>query len=74
MKVEWEDSTSYRGWRDDAKELGPAKCMSCGVLVRVKKGCIGVTHSITDTEEFGGIMIIPRKAIRKMEIISTFRK
>jgi len=59
---------------DKIKEYEPSKCISCGILVKVKKGSIGVTHSISDAEEVAEIMIIPRKAIQKIEVISTFKK
>ena len=76
VKVEWLDSCNYRGWRDikGAKEFEPSVCMSCGILVKAKKGCIGVTHSINDTDDIADTMVIPRKVIQKMEVVSTFRK
>ena len=76
VKVEWIDSSNYRGWRDieKAKENEPSSCTSCGILVKVKKGSIGVTHSMNDVDDIADTMVIPKKAIQKMEVVSTFRK
>lgn len=75
VKVEWNDSCNYRGWRDmnTTKEFRPSTCMSCGILVKTKRGCIGVTHSIDSENEVADTMVIPRKVIQKMEVVSTFK-
>jgi len=76
VKVDWEDSCNYRGWRDreEAKEFTPSSCTSCGILIKTKKGSIGVTHSINDQADPADTMIIPRKVIKKIEVLSTFRR
>ena len=76
VKVDWVDSCNYRGWRDidRAKESEPASCISCGILVKVKRGSIGVTHSMNDEDGIADTMVIPRKVIQKIEVVATFRK
>lgn len=76
VKVEWDDSMSYGGWRGRDDKLKGANCMSCGILVKVKKGYIGITHSMGDTcnDEIGDVMVIPRHAIKKIEVILTFKR
>lgn len=76
VKVEWDDSMSYRGWRDRTDKLKGAACMSCGILVKAEKGYIGITHSIgaTSNDEIGDTMVISKKVITKFEVISTFKR
>ena len=75
VKVDWEDSASYSGWRDrsDGKRFEVAKCTSCGILVKARRGSIGVTHSIEEGQ-INGTIVISRKAITKMEVVHTFRR
>lgn len=78
VKVEWEDSCNYSGWRKSpaSKSYEPSSCMSCGILVKTKKGSIGVTHSVgdKDNDEVADTMVISRKAIKKIEVIGKFRR
>ena len=75
VKVEWDDSCAYRGWRDakDREDNKPVGCMSCGILVKTKKGSIGVAHSVAPDEDIGDTIVIPRSVIKKMEVLSKFR-
>ena len=73
--VKWEDSSNWRGWRTikQCKEyLKPATCYSIWILVKRTKNCIAVTHSLGDGD-YGDIMAIPRKCVKSVEIVSTFR-
>ena len=74
VKVEWEDSASYSGWtkREKTEEFDPYLCISCGILVRTKRGSIGVTHSISK-QDVDNVMVIPRKTIKKIETIGDIR-
>ena len=77
VKVEWEDSTNSPGWRDynKRKDTEPSTCYSAGILVRTKRGSIGVAHSICpESKDIADTIIIPRKVIKKIEVLSTFRR
>jgi len=75
VKVDWIDSTNYRGWRDadNFKDAEPSHCTSCGILVKVKRGNIGVSHSTSDSADIADTIVISRKAIKKIEVLTTFR-
>jgi len=76
VKIKWIDSAGYRGWRDmdKVKECEPSTCYSCGILVKTKKGSIGVTHSIAPLEnDASDFQVIPKRAIKEIEVLSTFR-
>jgi len=72
VKVDWVDSANWYGWRDNKyrETNSPSKCMSCGILIKTKKGSIGVTHSIESEGDTADTMVIPRCAIRKIEVLS----
>ena len=75
IKVDWVDSCTASGWRDRGNLITrhPSHCVSCGIQVRTEKGSIGVTHSISDFDDATDTIIIPRKAIQKIEKITTFK-
>ena len=72
----YKHSDLYDGWSkaEKVREFDATPCVSSGILVKVKRGHVGITHSIDDQGKCAETMVIPRKAITKMEIISTFRK
>jgi len=74
VKIDWDDSAMHGGWRPEshAREYSPGKCVSGGILVRTKPGSVGVTHSIGESAVCDTI-VIPRKAIRSIEVLSTFK-
>ena len=75
IRIEWLDSTSHTGWsdREHLKTHHPCMCVSCGVQVKTERGSVGVTHSICENKDVCDTIIIPRKAIQKMEKITTFK-
>ena len=76
VKVEWVDSTASPRWRDiRAREKdAPATCYSAGILVKTKRGSMGVAHSICPEEaDAADTIIIPRKVVKKIEVLSTFK-
>jgi hypothetical protein len=74
VKVEWIDSAAYTGWtkHEKAREYFPEDCISCGILVKTRKGSIGVTHSI-GPRDVDSVMVIPRKVVKKIEVIGKVR-
>jgi len=74
VKVDWVDSCNWRGWRDKKEAIGftPSTCVSGGILTKTKRGSIGVAHSISE-ESIGDTVVIPRKCIKGIEILTTFR-
>jgi len=74
VKVEWEDSVNCRGWRDlgQFRTIGCGPCVSSGILVRTQKGTVGVSHTVGENE-IADTMIISRKAIKKIEVLGTFK-
>lgn len=75
VKVEWSDIAAYHGWKDkgETNKYEPLDCVSCGILVKVKRGNIGLVQSLSETEQTGEAIVIPRKVIKKMETVATFR-
>ena len=75
VKVEWNDSANHRGWNslDRAKKFDLILCVSSGILVKVKKGSIGVTHTLDSEDDVAETIVISRKSIRKMEVLATFK-
>lgn len=75
VKVEWDDTASHRGWHDinKAKDFDPLPCVSCGILVKVKKGNIGIAQSLAECEDIGETLVISRKSIQKITVLDTFR-
>ena len=74
VKVEWNDSCNYRGWNkfSTAEEFDPMPCVSSGILVKVKRGNIGITHS-TSNHDVAETIVISRKSIRSIKVIDTFK-
>ena len=75
VRVDWIDSMSHSGWYDGKQREndGCASCISYGIHVKTKRGTYGVTHSVADDGELSSTIVIPRKAIKKIEIISKFK-
>ena len=75
VKVEWTDPANYSGWSKvtEAEDWDSMPCISSGILVKVKKGHIGITHSMDTQGKVAETMVIPRSAIRKIETIATFK-
>ena len=77
LKVEWTDPANYGGWkhRRETKDFEPCSCLSVGILTKTKRGSIGLIQSLDLQEgKCAETMVIPRKAITKTEVISTFKK
>jgi len=76
VKVEWEDTCNYRGWHDrkSRKAFEALPCVSAGILVNVRTGCVGVTHSVTKGDDVGETIIIARKVIKSITVLSTFKR
>lgn len=75
VKVEWEDSTNWRGWRSREKrsDIKPSPCVSAGILVQRNKDVIAVSHSYGE-DDFGDTIAIPRKCTKSIEVIARFKK
>jgi len=75
LRVDWVDSANYSGWkhRSQTKEFEPSSCITCGILTKVEKGSIGLTQSISDCDMCAEVMVIPRKVIKNIEVLSTFK-
>jgi len=73
--VKWEDSANWRGWRnkEQLKDIKPTICYSSGILIKRTKQCIAVSHSVGDGDT-GDTMVIPRKCVKDIKIISTFEE
>jgi hypothetical protein len=76
VRVDWIDPANYGGWkhRSQTREFEPSECISIGILTKVKRGNIGLMQSIDDTEKCAETMVIPRKAIKRIEVLSTFKR
>jgi len=74
-KVEWEDISGYSTWRDreDMAKCRPLNCVSVGTLVNVAKGNVGLSLSISENGDGSGATVIPKKNIRNMKIIGSYR-
>ena len=68
--VEWEDSASWKGWRErnNCKELLPAICFSAGFLVKSNKKCVGISNSLGECT-IGDTIVIPRSCIKKIKTL-----
>ena len=76
LRVDWIDSTSHSGWndREHLETHHCNSCISCGIQVKTEKGTLGIAHSAcVENSDICDTIIIPRKAIRKIERITTFR-
>jgi len=74
VKVDWVDCVTTQEWRDRQllRGRGADDCVSCGILVKTQKGTMGLTHSIGGND-VNSTIIIPRKTIKKIETIATFK-
>ena len=75
VKVEWEDISSYSGWRDigKVKECTPLRCVSVGTLMRGSKGVVALSQSVSENQDVGTMEIIPKHNVKNMEIIGSYR-
>ena len=75
IKVEWIDTCAQRGWlkREKMQEHGELKCVSCGIQVKTKGKTIGVTASLSESDDVDDTIIIPRKVISSIETLGTFK-
>ena len=75
-KVEWLDIASYYGWKDkdETNDYESVSCVSCGILTKVKRGHLGLAQTVSETEKRAEMLVIPRKVVTRIEIISRFRK
>ena len=74
-KVEWEDISGYSAWRDreDMAKCRPLNCVSVGTLVKVTRGNVGLSLSISENGDGSGATVIPKKNIRNMKVIGSYR-
>ena len=74
VKVDWLDTASYNGWtkREKVKEFDLYEAISCGILVKTAKGTIGVTHSISK-QDVDNVMVIPKKVVKKIEVLGRIK-
>jgi hypothetical protein len=69
--VEWLDAAFIPGYLDDAPDLDPMPCVSCGFLVKSDKKAVVIATDIFGNERGRGGTIIPRAYITKMKILES---
>ena len=64
--VEWVDSGSpYSGWGRHVPTK-PIRCTSVGRLVHKNRKCVTLASSSNDEGQVGGVITIPRSAIKRI--------
>jgi len=75
VHVEWEDSCTTSGWRDDIR--GTASCNSVGIVLRDSKHDLVLAQSWSDdpnVSEFGDLIAIPKSAVRRKTKLAGIRR
>lgn len=65
VKVDWQDSCEWSGWRDDINIMKPSNCTTIGYLRKSYKTHIVVASSASNGG-FCSHMIIPHGCIKKI--------
>jgi len=75
VKVEWDDISAYTAWRNigEVKDCTPLRCVTVGTRVKAKRGNLAVFQTISENMNVADAMIIPKKNVRKVEVIGTYR-
>lgn len=72
--VQWEDSATTSGWRDDAKEAGTAECQSVGFVLEHTSKVIKLAQSISIGGHFAEVISIPKFCIKSVRGLMLKRK
>ena len=66
--VEWQDSTSFNGWRDvgEVAELTASRIESLGFRQRDRDGCIVLAGSVSDIAHYARVEMIPKGCVKSV--------
>jgi hypothetical protein len=72
--ISWLDIVARADWVGDIKtvieELKPESCLTVGWLIHDGKEFLIVADSVTKDKDFGGVTVIPRAVITKIETLA----
>ena len=68
-RIVWEDSAGPLGgvWHDEDEDVDTVTVTTVGYLVKKTKRRIVIAHSRHDGGQLGGVLAIPRSAVRSMK-------
>ena len=65
VRVDWQDSCEWNGWRDDTKDMKPSNCTTIGFMRSDCKNHVIIASSQSDHSHCSH-MVIPRGCIKKI--------
>lgn len=67
--IEWEDITTYEGWKSPDRDFPLLKVITVGFLFKRDRHCYHVTPTVSDNGNIADPWIIPRKAVTKYQVL-----
>jgi hypothetical protein len=71
VEIKWQDSCDNDHWitLPEAREMTPAECVTCGILVYNGRERVNVFSSISDIKHVASVWSIPRGCIKSIRMI-----